>query len=119
MQLHKLSCSSDSLRLRVRLQDRPLAPAIVASANDGASERYCLTFVSEPDVPCSRSFQATVMVLPSTDTVMCSVLITLPSRLSISSTVRSSMRLIDTLVWPGSPLKGESVPSTGAAKDCP
>src|SRR5208282_4702764 len=75
---------------------------------------YCFMAVNLAVVSASRSCDAKVRVLPSADTVMRVTLIGLPSRLSVSSTVFASMRLTETLVTPGSPLYGASVPSSFA-----
>src|SRR5271167_4391725 len=65
---------------------------------------YCFLASNWLVVSCSLSVIATVMVLPSADTVMRTTLITFPSRLSVSSKEFFPVRFTDTLVVPGSPL---------------
>jgi hypothetical protein len=71
---------------------------------------YCFSATNWPLVPCNLSAHATVMLLPSEATVMRLTPITFPSRLSVSSMVFLPVCLTDTLVVPGSPLYGASVP---------
>jgi hypothetical protein len=70
----------------------------------GRKESYCLIATNWLVVPCSLSSTAMVSFLPSADSALRWTLITLPSRLSVSSSVFLSTSFTETLVVPGSPL---------------
>ena len=65
--------------------------------------------------PSGLSFLETVLVFPSAETVERVTSTILPSRLSVASTVCSSILFTETIVLLRSPLIGVSVPSNFAA----
>src|SRR6516225_3649504 len=79
-----------------------------------AAHTYCFVAVNSACVPCNLSSTTTFIVFPSADTVIRATLITFPSRLSVSSIVLAPVFFTETLVVPGSPLYGASVPSNFA-----
>jgi hypothetical protein len=64
---------------------------------------YCLIALNSLLVPASLSSVTTARLLPSGDSVMRWTILTLPSRLSVSSSVLSSTRFTETVFAPGSP----------------
>src|SRR6266436_8278469 len=80
--------------------------------SDAALAVYCFVAVKWLLVPCNLSSTATARDLPSAETVMRATAITFPSRLSVSSKVFLFTFFTDTLVVPGSPWYGASVPSS-------
>src|SRR5258707_15858829 len=82
--------------------------------SDASLAVYCFVAVKWLLVPCNLSSTATARDLPSAETVMRATMITLPSRLSVSCKVFLFTFFTDTLVVPGSPLYGASVPSSFA-----
>lgn len=76
----------------------------IARSSATEPRRYCLIAVNRLVLPCSTSFIAMSMVLPSAETVMRTILTALPLRLSVSSIVFLPMRFTATDVTPGSPL---------------
>src|ERR1019366_1878 len=75
-------------------------------------EGYCLVMVNFTVRPDCLSSYAAFMVFPSGCTVALKTPITLPSRLSVSSRVFLPTIFTETLVMPGSPFIGASLPSS-------
>src|SRR5262249_52829666 len=89
--------------------DRRLSPSPPRRAG------YGLDATKLAVVPCSLSSTSIFIVLPSGEIVMRLTEMTFPSRLSVSSMVFALIFFSDTLVTPGSPLNGYSLPSNFAS----
>src|ERR1017187_2629100 len=90
------STKTGTLQISVKLDWRP--------------QVYCFVTSKSVVLFCSLSSKLALAVLPSAATVILKTPITLPSRLSVSSSVSLPIILTETLVTPGSPFIGASAP---------